>query len=46
MRRAMRRADHPYRRRDTRPSGRHPTDWVLVAALLGLVAVAVAGWLR
>lgn len=46
MRRAHRQADTPYRRRDTRPSGKHPTDWVLLCILIGLGLVALAGWLR
>jgi len=46
MRRAQRQADSPYRRRDTRKSGKHPTDWILVGALIGLGLVAVLGWLR
>jgi hypothetical protein len=44
--RRLRTKDHAYRRRDPRKSGEHPVDWVLVAALLGLLAVAAAGWMR
>jgi len=44
--RAHRQADHSYRRRDTRRSGEHPTDWILVAALIGLALVGLLGWLR
>jgi hypothetical protein len=32
--------------RNTRNSGAHPVDWILLAALVGLLAVAAAGWLR